>query len=886
MKKNTLVFLFVFLYPLSFPRTVSAAPAISSITAPSSVQKYEKYEITFQVNTTSTFPQFPYDTAAPAGIDAGTGITVNAQFSPNNWATNYTQPAFYYQDFDDNGSLPKSGKDWLYPTNNYSWKVRFAPNQEGNWKYRLTAQDATGSTQSSEGSFSVTASPSNNHGFIKVSPNDSRYFIHDDGTYFPALGYNMNYRQVDWVNPIQANKNNFQIMGQNGIQFIRIWLSQWAIFGSSWNSWRNYWAGGYFPDASLTYTQHYPGSELSMFNDAAKHELNRCMFISDWESTVPAVKRNTTYKVKVRYKTTNLSSSNVIVSGQPYGFVIKTGGWLWDDSDQSKRCYYPGTGTAISSFQPNNVDWTIMEGSFNSGSSDFMPNLFLVLANLSKGESFIDYVWVQEDLGGGNFGPNILPEPWMDHHRYFDQRNSFAFDKVLDLAHQNGIYLRPVMLEKEDWVWDHIAWDGSWTATSSHDNAYGNWRTVTKTRWLFQAWWRYAQARWGYSPNIHSWELFNEGDPGNGNHWAGTDEMGKYLRCRVFGQSIGTGDGQKCTYDHPNDHLVSTSFWSGFPTSGFWGNANYPNVDFADVHTYWSSGQSYSLNVDGSGVTVMNSSDYNDTAALTNRISMLIGAKQQYGPRKPVVRGESGWNGGNFTGDSGGVWLHKFIWAGINPGGFIDSGDWYPNFYIYSGSRDLRPKYGNYYRFIKDVPLGNGRYVDAAAQVSNANIWVLGQKDLTNGRAHLWINNKNHTWTSLSATAQSGTVTVAGFTPNQSYRVEWWDTSSGAVSSTQTLTANSQGNIVLSVSGLTTDTAVRIGDYSATVTPIPTVSPVPTATPSSCSGDLNNDRVVNLSDLSIVLTNWGKTGSGDTNSDGIVNLSDIAYILSRWGNCP
>jgi len=69
-------------------------------------------------------------------------------------------------------------------------------------------------------------------------------------------------------------------------------------------------------------------------------------------------------------------------------------------------------------------------------------------------------------------------------------------------------------------------------------------------------------------------------------------------------------------------------------------------------------------------------------------------------------------------------------------------------------------------------------------------------------------------------------------------------------------------------------------------TPSPSTAPSPTATPVTCVGDLNSDRVINLADLSAVLSNWGKTGSGDLNSDGIVNLSDIAYILGKWGTCP
>ena len=92
---------------------------------------------------------------------------------------------------------------------------------------------------------------------------------------------------------------------------------------------------------------------------------------------------------------------------------------------------------------------------------------------------------------------------------------------------------------------------------------------MTKTRWLQMAWWRYVQARWGYSPNIHSWELLNEGDPASSAHYQLADELGRSMRQYA-----------------PNHHLVSTSFWHSFPRDAFWANREYPNVDFADIHRY------------------------------------------------------------------------------------------------------------------------------------------------------------------------------------------------------------------------------------------------------------------------------------------------------------
>jgi hypothetical protein len=118
-----------------------------------------------------------------------------------------------------------------------------------------------------------------------------------------------------------------------------------------------------------------------------------------------------------------------------------------------------------------------------------------------------------------------------------------------------------VVLEKGT-AFQKIKNEGGFLDSNERDNAnafYGVGRQVNQVRWLQQAWWRYLQARWGYSPNIHSWELTNEGDPANGNHFALADEFGRFMHCRVFGIDVAPKDGARCDYQHPNahyDHLL------------------------------------------------------------------------------------------------------------------------------------------------------------------------------------------------------------------------------------------------------------------------------------------------------------------------------------------
>ncbi len=146
------------------------------------IPQYSKFEITFDVeNTLAGNFQLPYDPNPPAGIDPEryskyNGISVDAQFTPDGWRTVYQQPAFFYQHFEEAVKPNQNGTDreWFYPTDQFSWKVRFAPNQPGTWEYKLVARDAGGTTESKSHSLDVV--PSTSKGLIRVSEADFALF--------------------------------------------------------------------------------------------------------------------------------------------------------------------------------------------------------------------------------------------------------------------------------------------------------------------------------------------------------------------------------------------------------------------------------------------------------------------------------------------------------------------------------------------------------------------------------------------------------------------------------------------------------------------------------------------------------------------------------------
>jgi hypothetical protein len=58
----------------------------------------------------------------------------------------------------------------------------------------------------------------------------------------------------------------------------------------------------------------------------------------------------------------------------------------------------------------------------------------------------------------------------------------------------------------------------------------------------------------------------------------------------------------------------------------------------------------------------------------------------------------------------------------------------------------------------------------------------------------------------------------------------------------------------------------------------------PTPIPAAKVGDINRDGVINVFDLSILLTKWNTAAAeADLNGDGTVNVFDLSTLLSHWG---
>lgn len=758
----------------------------------SAVPLYEKFELTFGVdNSPATNLQLPYDPSPPSGLVGRVGISVEALFLPpgeTDWRAALRQPAFLYQDYE---RQQIDGAEWLYPQGQPVWKIRFAPKVQGTWRYIVRVQDASicpeelvpcpNWVESETGSFIALPPREASRGFVEVSKTDPRYFAFSNGEPFVGIGHNTSFDNANFTYDAEEQLARY---AANGVEFVRAWMSGSTIAGSSWSPWAWFGGpryGGYLPDPGIWIAP--TDSEYDYVFDLT-HGLvatsRPCVFNGWTQGHIP-VKPNTTYRISVRVHVDGIIGPRD-ASNPNYGFTVKLGGWPDECPD------------GLSSY-PNLVPylreggWTTLEGALKTDTSQwFLDNVYVMLDNVSSGQAHVGEVSLREVLSpDGSLGPELSTKSKGDAHMDFNQQRSWDWDYVLDRAAQNGVYLKLVVLEKNDRVWNFINRDGTMSIPGDNDNFYA--ATNTKVRRLHEYYWRYLAARWGYSTAIHSWELLNEGDPFNCNHYDQANEFARFM------------------HEWDRNHLATTSFWHSYPAEEFWNNPSYSNPDYADIHAYTDTG---TVDVDA-----------HDAAGVHLAYSQYV---RSFNIPKPTVRGETGISSSrgeeapDLAKDERGVWLHNFTWAQLDSGGVYELYWWTDNLV----KKNLYFQYRPFRDFLADFPLDNGRYEDAQAEASADDVRVVGQIDRMAGRAHLWIQNKNHTWWNVvKGTAWgrlSGDVAVPGFVPNQTYFIQWWefDDPGNLTRRTGTITADAAGSITLDLSTLSsdvTDVAVKIGSY-------------------------------------------------------------------------
>ncbi|RPI30536.1 MAG: DUF5060 domain-containing protein [Chloroflexota bacterium] len=127
-------------------------------------------------------------------------------------------PAFWYQDFD---------RETLQPVGKPGWRVRFTPGEPGDWSAEASFNDAEVDTIPVH--FTVSTDPAA-RGFIRIHPENSRYFAFSDGSLFFPVGVNMAWSVDDVLIDYERWLNR---LSENGGNAIRLWMASWS-FGIEW----------------------------------------------------------------------------------------------------------------------------------------------------------------------------------------------------------------------------------------------------------------------------------------------------------------------------------------------------------------------------------------------------------------------------------------------------------------------------------------------------------------------------------------------------------------------------------------------------------------------------------------------------------------------------
>ncbi|HRU06895.1 MAG TPA: DUF5060 domain-containing protein, partial [Candidatus Brocadiia bacterium] len=194
------------------------------------------FEITFEINRTY---DNPFD---PAEVDVR-GVFV----SPSGMV--HEAPGFFYQDYQ---RQIEANVESLIPSGRPVWKIRYAPAETGNHRYFVEIRENGGKTKRAffrqageQARRWVQCEPSDNPGYVRVSPRDWRCFEFDNGEFFYPIGHNIpatyNVKNAEALGvSVQRYEGTFAYdrflagMTQGEENYARVWLASWS-FGLEWS---------------------------------------------------------------------------------------------------------------------------------------------------------------------------------------------------------------------------------------------------------------------------------------------------------------------------------------------------------------------------------------------------------------------------------------------------------------------------------------------------------------------------------------------------------------------------------------------------------------------------------------------------------------------------
>ncbi len=428
---------------------------------------------------------------------------------------------------------------------------------------------------------------------------------------------------------------------------------------------------------------------------------------------------------------------------------------------------------------------------------------FAVGMNLAEGPIAEYYRWIPRlAKSGGNFArvwaghPNFALEVGRVGEYRLD--GAWRLDQILELAEAHGVRLKLCL----DWVC-HITprgeardggTDAGWQKMNLEDYAYAegnggpcrNMRdffTLPEARRRFKNRLRYTVARWGYSPSVMAWELWNEIDcvdravGGKTTILPWNREMCHYLKSVDPWRHLTT------------DSLGSTCLWEEM-----W---RMPENDLAQMHGYYYfSPHAREDAKDMAGFILK----WLDPIAGFGKPYLF----SEYGlvPDVPEIRALK-------DADPSGVHLHNGLWAPLAHGAAGTGHAWYWGQYI--DPKDLYYHFQAVARFVEGIPWTTAGFARAKVTSSRDGLRVVGLRGKP--LSLLWLQNKAHTWWNAAHGVEIAPIRDAaialGHMPDGDCHVEFWDTYTGRIASTIGARA-AGGALCIPVPAVERDLALKI----------------------------------------------------------------------------
>lgn len=266
-----------------------------------------------------------------------------------------------------------------------------------------------------------------------------------------------------------------------------------------------------------------------------------------------------------------------------------------------------------------------------------------------------------------------LNSPWTffiekDRVGIYDASESDKVDTLLALAEKYGVYIILTLNSYSSLMDERGSWgEQCWNINPFNKANMGpcekpdDFFTNESAKRYYRKWLRYAIARWGYSPNIIAFELWNEMDAPP--EW--TKEMAAYIKSiNPHGQFVTT------SLDYP--------YTNNFDESSIW---RLDEIDIIDRHVY------------GNKVG----------DPIGNIISLNNVLSEKY--KKLIVVGEFGIDGSQsdikLDKSGSGAALHASLWASILTRSFAGALHWWWEEYV--NAMNLYPHYKAVRNFVRDV---------------------------------------------------------------------------------------------------------------------------------------------------------------------------------------